>query len=175
MWTFGSSAKETELKFFHPFSESSGYSKANIFEIKQGECLTQSKIIKREDAWRCIADGKTFDPCFAKHYGEQFDVICIATPWSYQSVQIKVPNSLQSAQHDALDMSRTFPWAIELSNGEKCQAVDSNEYYDQLPVRYICERDEKLLGHVQRCENTWKMLQVNHHVIETVEIERAWF
>jgi hypothetical protein len=42
-------------------------------------------------------------------------------------------------------------------------------------VRYICERDEKLLGHVQRCENTWKMLQVNHHVIETVEIERAWF
>lgn len=44
--------------------------------------------------------------------------------------------------------SRTYPWAIELTNGEKCQAVESGESYDGLPLRYRCSGQTTLIAAV---------------------------
>lgn len=174
-WSAPLVAEDTQLSFYQPLTETANQVPFTIAAKKLGECHQQSQLIKREDAWRCIAEGKTYDPCFVQRFGSHLNAVCPESPWSSQGVQITVASALDNSQHETLDMSRTFPWAVELANGEKCQAVETSEQYDNLPVRYRCEKQTTLIGHVQRCENTWKMLQHAANGVETVQIKRAWF
>lgn len=175
VWPILLFAKDTERQLYRPFTETMKHPPAVVYTEKAGECAQQSLLIRREDAWRCIAEGKVYDPCFMKVYGTHHDVICPDFPWSGKSVKITVSTPLDNSQHRTLDMSRTYPWAVELATGEKCQAVDSNEIYDGLPVRYQCENDSKLFGYLQRCATTWKILQHSASGVTTAKIKKAWF
>lgn len=168
-------AEDTELSLYRPLTDTTKHLPLTIVAKKNGECTQQSQRIKREDAWRCEAEGMTYDPCFVQRFGSHLDAFCAESPWSNQGIQISVRAPLDNSKHESLDMSQTYPWALELINGQKCQAIKTNEQYDGLPVKYQCEGQTTLIGHVQRCENTWKMLQHATNGVETVEIKRAWF
>ena len=168
-------AADTELTHYRPLIESTNYSAVVIATKKTGECRLQSQLIKREDAWQCVAEGKVYDPCFVELYGSHLEAVCPESPWLKNAVQIIVSAPLDNKQHESLDMSRTFPWAVELTSGEKCQAVATTAQYDGLPVRYHCEGNSELIGHVQRCDSMWKMLQHASGGVDTVQISRAWF
>ncbi len=168
-------ADDTILQFYRPFTATTKHPLAVVAGTQSGECLQQSQRLTREDAWRCVAKSIVYDPCFVKPFDSHKEVICPESPWSAKSVQINVASPLDNSHHNILDMSRTYPWAIELTNGEKCQAVESGESYDGLPLRYRCSGQTALIGHVQRCAATWKMLQHNTVGISTVEIGKAWF
>jgi hypothetical protein len=168
-------ADDTELSLYRPLTDTTNHVPLTVVESKRGECHLQSQLIKREDAWRCVAEGKVYDPCFVPRFGSYLEAFCSESPWSHQGVRITVVAPLDNSQHEALDMSQTFPWAVELINGEKCKAIDINEQYDGLPVRYRCDSQATLIGHVQRCENTWKMLQHASNGVDTVQIKKAWF
>ncbi len=168
-------AMDTDLRFYRPLTDTTKQVPVMIVAKKTGECGQQSHLIKREDAWRCVAEGKVYDPCFVQPFGSYVEAVCLESPWSNQAVQITVGAPLDNKQHETLDMSRTFPWALELSHGEKCQAIESSEQYDGLPVHYHCEGNTELIGHVQRCNSMWKMLQHAPSGVEAVPIERAWF
>ncbi len=169
-------AEDTELSLYRPLTETTKHLPVVIVDKKSGECSQQSQLIKREDAWRCVAEGKVYDPCFVQPFGSHLDAVCPESPWSSKGIQITVASPLDNKKHETLDMSRTFPWAIELTSGEKCQAIDTGEQFDGLPVRYRCDRNSELLGHVQRCESSWKMLQhVAANGVETAQIKKAWF
>lgn len=172
LWSMSVFAADTEVSLYRPLTDATEQSPA-IIAKKAGQCIEQSKLIKREDAWRCVAENQVYDPCFVQPY--KMEVICPSSPWAHQAIQIKVAFPLDNKQHQPLDMSRTLPWAIELTSGDKCHAVDSNEQYDGLPVRYRCERQSELIGHVQRCEGMWKMLQHAANGVDTAQIARAWF
>ena len=169
-------AEDTELSLYRPLIESANHQSAVIVAKKIGECSQQSQLIKREDAWRCVAEGKLYDPCFVHPFGSHLEAVCPESPWSNKGIQITVATPLDNKYHEALDMSRTFPWAIELATGEKCQAIDTVEQFDGLPIRYRCDSQSELIGHVQRCEGTWKMLQhAAANGVDTVQIKRALF
>lgn len=175
LWSGVLLAAETELSFYRPMTETSNHLPLTIVAKKTGTCNQQSQLIKREDAWRCVAEGQAYDPCFVQRFGAHLDAYCADSPWSNQGIQISVVSPLDNSRHETLDMSQTYPWAIELNNGTKCQAIEPNEQYDGLPVRYRCEGQSTLIGHVQRCDNTWKILQHASNGVETVQIKRAWF
>ena len=168
-------AEDTELRLYRPLTETTSQPRVEMTEKKTGECWQQSQRIKREDAWRCIADGESYDPCFVQRFGSHSKAICLNSPWSTRGVEVMVATPLDNRQHEALDMSQTYPWAIELSSGEKCQSIESTESFDGLPVRYSCDRNTVLIGHVQRCNSRWKILQHSTGGITTVEIAKAWF
>ena len=168
-------AKDTELNLYRPYTDTSKHPTVMAAVQKTGQCGQQSEHVKREDAFRCEVEGRIYDPCFVKPNGSRQEAVCPESPWSSAGVIITVAGVLDSYGHDSLDMSRTFPWAIELSSGQKCQAIDSFEKYDGLPVRYQCEGNSVLIGHVQRCASEWKMLQRGPAGVSTVLIERAWF
>ena len=168
-------ANDTELNLYRPLTETTKHPFLTVLEQKSGKCLKQSQLLVREDAWRCVANGKTYDPCFVQRFGAHLNAICPESPWSSRGVHITVDSPLDNSQHNTLDMSRTLPWAIELTNGEKCKAVESGERYDALPVHYRCDKEAVLIGHVQRCSTTWKILQHNANGVTTVEIDKAWF
>ena len=174
LWSITAFAVDTEVSLYQPMMNAKTQSPA-IVAKRVGQCAQQSELIKREDAWRCISENKVFDPCFIQPDGSHLHAVCPTSPWVNQAVEITVSSPLDNKQYQALDMSRTFPWAIELTTGEKCQAIDTREEYDGLPVRYRCDKQTELIGHVQRCEGMWKMLQHASNGVDSVQIARAWF
>ena len=175
LWSTLLFAEDTELSFYRPMTVTSKQPSVEITSKTSGECWQQSQRIKREDAWRCIAQGKTYDPCFVKPFGSHLDAICPESPWATRAIQIDVSSPLDNSHHVILDMSQAFPWAIVLANGDKCYSIESTELYDDLPVRYRCDKNKQLIGNIQRCNTTWKMLQRNAEGVSTVDIARAWF
>jgi len=168
-------AEETQLEFYRPFGNESEYQLV-VGRHMVGECSQQSLHIKREDAWRCQAEGKTYDPCFMKEYGDHKAVICPQSPWNTTSVQIDLPRAADNSQHESLDMSQTYPWAVELDSGEKCQAIDEGRVFDGMPIHYQCDSQTVLLGHLQRCKTQWSILKQDvRGQINRVLIEKAWF
>lgn len=170
--SFCSFAEDTELKLYRPFGDDTS---VVIKERVAGQCIQQSQRIKREDAWRCLAEGKVYDPCFVKTYGSHQEAVCPQSPWVGDSVQINLSSPIDNSQHIVLDMSEAFPWAVELSTGEKCQAVDEGEVYDGLQVHYQCNSQTVLIGKVQRCEAKWSVLQRTPKGVTTALVTKAWF
>lgn len=170
-----SQAKDTSLKLYRPFSASEGQASISVLASKAGYCPEQSKLILREDAWRCHAGGKVYDPCFVKPFGNRKEALCPQSPWDGDSIQITVKEPLDNIFHSRLDMSRAYPWAVLLSDGVYCQAVDRREHHDNLPVRYQCQDKSLLIGHLQRCDPRWQILQKKNQQIQSISLETAWF
>lgn len=168
-------AGDTVLKLYRPFGEVIEQVPPTVKRSLSGQCFTQSALILRDDAWRCQAQGRVYDPCFVKPVGTRKEAVCPQSPWMAESVQIVVDTPLNNDQNTALDMSRAYPWAIELSNGDHCQAVDPNEVYEGMPVRYRCSDHNLLVGHLQRCKSVWSMLEKTPSGIETVSLSKVWF
>lgn len=168
-------AAETEFRLYRPLTESTFQPEVKITSKVSGECWQQSQRIKREDAWHCIANNKEYDPCFVKPFGSKREAICIQYPWSTEGTLIIVSSVLDNTQHIPLDMSKAFPWAVVLTNGSTCYAIDSKRLDDEMPVRYRCDEKTVLIGDIQRCNNPWKTLQHDSAGYTTVTIAKAWF
>lgn len=168
-------AADTVLKLYRPYGEVTNQVMPEIKNRLTGYCQTQSQLILREDAWRCEADGTIYDPCFVKAGPNRTEALCPRSPWDGKSVQIKVKIPLNNKSHQTLDMSRAYPWGIELANGEQCLAIDSSELYDEMPIRYRCTNENLLVGHLQRCKNVWSMLEKTPQGIVTQNVTKAWF
>ena len=169
-------AADTELKHYRPFGEDNPLVPLIIKEKHSGQCWQQSQKIKREDAWRCSADDKIYDPCFVKQYGLHQEAICPESPWVGASIQLDLPQAVDNTGHSPLDLSRTYPWAVLLTSGIKCQALDEGGLFDNLPIHYQCDNQTVLFGHLQRCKMPWTILQRGGEgTVETVAIEKAWF
>lgn len=173
--SFVVAANDTVLKLYRPYGDVTDQVAPQVKNKLLGECYSQSQLIVREDAWRCIAGGKTYDPCFVKSGPNRTEAVCPQSPWVGNSVQISVKKPLNNEQNKPLDMSRTYPWGIELTNGEHCKAITSGKTYDQMPVRYKCSKKNYLVGHLQRCKNVWSMLEKTPQGVTTVELSKAWF
>lgn len=164
-------AQETELLLFHPFDSSSA-----VATTLNGQCWQQSQRSKREDAWRCQADGRVLDPCFVRMSGDHKQALCIASPWSGERVLLTVSDALDNSRNSNLDMSRGYPWALETRQGDHCLAVDDGLVFDNLPVRYQCDGQIRLLGHLQRCRSEWSILRRDSEgQIAATSIDKAWF
>lgn len=168
-------ADDTVLKLYRPFGEVMEQIAPIVKSSLSGQCHMQSLLLVRENTWRCIAEGKVFDPCFAKAGGNQKKVLCPQSPWTKDSVEIEVSEPLINEHHIALDMSRALPWGIELVNGELCLAIESNEHYDSMPVRYRCSNQNLLIGYLQRCKAIWSMLEKTPKGVVIAEFKKVWF
>jgi hypothetical protein len=172
-YSFLVAADDTVLKLYRPFAGEQGIVADK--KLMKGRCDAQSKLIIRDDAWRCQVEDKVFDPCFAKAGPKPMEVSCPLSPWTNEGVQISLSTPLNNEEHLPLDMSRTFPWAIELVNGEHCHAVEPGELYDSMPVRYRCTGESALVGTIQRCNPAWSMLEKTSNGVITMDLKQAWF
>lgn len=168
-------ADDTLLKLYRPYGDMIAQAEPIIKNTLSGHCTEQSRLIVREDAWRCEAGGNVYDPCFVKAGDNRTQALCPKSPWIGDSVQIMVPTPLHNEQNQTLDMSQAYPWAVELSNGERCMAINSKKLFDSMPIRYRCTNKNLLVGHLQRCKNTWTMLEKTPEGVVTAELVKAWF
>ena len=168
--------EETKISYYRPYAKTNKHPEPFITATHIGKCNLQSARIKRKDAWHCKSeDGLIYDPCFSKRFGSTSTVICPRTPWSANSIQLTLTTPLDNRFHVGLDMSRTAPWAIALSTGERCMSIKSTAQMDGLQVTYQCKEGGVLLGEVQRCATTWSILKHDNLGLSMVEIANAWF
>ncbi|WP_133129344.1 hypothetical protein [Legionella yabuuchiae] len=177
LWVVSQGAfSDTALHLYRPYAGSEHHPAPKVGRVLHGHCRDQSHKIKREDAWRCYASGKAFDPCFTKRFGSSNEVMCTESPWSDKAVKIITSTSLDERSHLRLDMARTYPWAVELANGMRCISDDDNEeVINGLPVHYRCQDASILIGHLQRCKAIWSMLKYVPSGSTNVNIAKAWF
>ncbi|KTD49569.1 hypothetical protein Lrub_0668 [Legionella rubrilucens] len=176
LYSFSVKAQDTELKLFRPFGGTEQQIPLIIDKHLAGECWQQSQRIAREDAWRCLAQGQVFDPCFIKKFSDNTEALCPQSPWVGRSVLLKLNTAADNSQHTELDMSRTYPWAVELLGGEQCEAARQSETIENLPVRYYCNDQTILMGHLQRCKAEWTILKRDAAGrVTTVTVKKAWF
>ena len=169
-------SQDTDLRLYRPFNSNPDQVSVQINKTVSGWCWEQSHADNRKDAWRCMVGNKIYDPCFVKSHGEKKQAVCPNSPWQSEAILITVENSLNPATHKSLDMSKDYPWAIELLDGTQCQTlVDSQQTHDNLPVRYHCNNQSFLIGHLQRCKGLWQVLQKQGDSVSTVSIKRAWY
>ncbi|STX28318.1 Uncharacterised protein [Legionella beliardensis] len=167
---------DTEVKLYRPFGDVTAQEALVVKETYPGECWQQSERIKREDAWRCRVQNKIYDPCFVKQFSAHKQAICPQSPWNGASIMLNLVVPVNNSQHLSLDVSKTYPWAIELTTGEKCEASDAQGIYDNMPIRYHCNNQTELLGELQRCKTTWTILQRHKdNQITMASVIKAWF
>jgi hypothetical protein len=165
----------TSKYLYRPFASSDNHQPLKVSKTLQGMCRAQSPISKREDAWTCYAEGQQYDPCFVKRFGKRDAVICPTSPWSSEATEIKLNTNLVERHEETLDMSRSYPWALELDSGLRCMAIESDGRVDGLAVHYKCSDKGYLIGHLQRCKAKWTMLHSASGHPTTVFIAKAWF
>ncbi len=175
-YPFISFGSPTQIKLYRPFGAVVDQVVPKIIAQTQGSCSQQSKRIVREDAWRCVAHGVTYDPCFLKSIGDKNNVICLQSPWLADAVLLSASTELQSNHQEKLDVSHAYPWAVELLSGEHCLSTDKDEMLDGSLVHYQCLDRTILFGHLQRCKAEWTILQQNREgMMSSVSIKKAWF
>jgi hypothetical protein len=168
--------QETQVKLYRPFSPSPYQATLSANQTTKGVCWEQSHVDKREGAWRCKVGTSILDPCFVKSFGDKKQALCPQSPWSGQAVKVLVEHDLKDVSFVKLDMSKNYPWAMELTNGTKCQKIaDANQQFDGLPIHYLCDDNTILFGRIQRCKEPWSVLQKSHEDVLSVEIQRVWF
>lgn len=184
--SFGATLPATDVRFYRPFeSQVQGQAMPVIVAKRVGVCMTHSHLDHRSDAWECVSENQTFDPCFIKTYVKSKEAVCPMSPLEGQAVQINfsaqkpLPDNKTNKQ-DTLDMSTDDPWAILLKNGAYCVKLPPEKIFsvNGQRVKYHCDDQGYLLGHIQRCDLMWKMLflptrESNH--LRNVEMDAVWY
>jgi hypothetical protein len=138
------------------------------------------------EARRCFADHtEAYDPCFEAGYeGEQGSAVeCVEAPWSGTSVRLLVlhelqqPNGRKPSARRKNDVSLWPPWAVNLTNGDRCLLATGLEpHVAGLPLTYRC-RNGVAFGLPDRGHKLWtiyyKRAQDTGSV--TVSIATAWY
>ncbi len=167
----------TDVRFYPPFEQK--YKVATL----AGTCTRHSALDNRSDAWQCRTDQRVLDPCFIKTYVKAKTAICPISPWQNEAIQVKLisPVLMQNSnEQEELDMSEDDPWAINLVDGAHCLKLQQDQTFTVIgqPVKYACDNQGFLLGHIQRCDLVWKMLFLpsrNSQNLNMIEINTAWY
>lgn len=165
-------ADETDPTLYQPFAKTPQQKELIVAGSLKGSCKKQSDTDKREDAWQCRAFGKTYDPCFKHPFSQNNELICPKSPWSNKAIKIVTHDQLDNSNHQELDMSKAYPWAIELTDGTHCLAKPSS---DPIQHNYKCQNKQTLSGKLMRCNPSWKITRNDNNATDMVHVKRAWF
>jgi hypothetical protein len=109
----------TVVKTFRAYSGNGDLS-VQVADVATGSCWTTSIATPVPGAYRCIAQDRIYDPCFAPaHAVRPIQVACVPAPWSDAEV-LRLAGGLPSG---APLPGTARPWAIQLRNGARCVAV----------------------------------------------------
>lgn len=85
-----------------------------------GFCNGSSEATLRRDAWRCFSRNYVIDPCFSSPRDKGI-VACPEAPWLKTGIKLRLTKPLPRKYGGSATPSlRLQPWAIELSDGQRC-------------------------------------------------------
>jgi hypothetical protein len=136
-------------------------------------------------AWRCTARNSLIDPCWvaAVEPRRGSTVICMGHPWSAEAFRIDVARRLPFNGRPS--EQRRFPWAVQLTNGLRCDAYQgAHSAFRDRPVDYYCGDPNRprlvLLRGPARSDSLWNydsafQTAKGYAPGPTVGVRVAWF
>jgi hypothetical protein len=179
--------KRTEVRFLVPASLIGGAERGlNLRVIRrlEGDCVDVSLLDPgNPDAWRCTGPGRyIYDPCFSNGFPQKgTTVVCIDDPWRAAGSLLKVRawKPLYPGIGQPRKLDRSYPWAVELSNGMRCQTMGgATDVITGRRVNYWCEPEGWIVGNPDRAERVWTadlFTPRTSNDLRPVDIYVAWF
>lgn len=119
------SALQTAWLLWHVYpSPKSDYTSVYTPTTQSGSCFSASAITGRAHAWRCVAQGVTYDPCFSGPIASN-QVVCPSLnvahglPETEPTMGVRI--TLQAKLGTHARGPQTPPWWIVLRDGTPCQ------------------------------------------------------
>jgi hypothetical protein len=137
----------TQVETFNPWT-AAGKLVAGIKVAERvpasGCAFASSHDIGNGDAWRCfLSSGAFYDPCFAPPGRSHVTkVACMVDPWTGKAVILTLAKPLaHSSWGTPRAATAKYPWAMELSNGQRCGVIGgTSEVVDGIGLYYACPR-----------------------------------
>src|SRR3954468_4638980 len=130
-----SAAARTRVITFTPFAMD-GAVKRKIRTVKRsGTCRLDSRLVLRDDAWRCRTGRRRRDPCFDNPVVED-EVVCVKAPWSRRAAIIDAPLD----DSDRAYKSSSRPWALRVGRRRCLLRLRSKRRVHGRRLTYSCAR-----------------------------------
>ena len=188
------SLARTDQRYFLPFTRDGLNPGLSVTGNERGVCgFTSSAALARPDAWDCIGDtNQIHDPCFENPFAERDDpgeLACITSPFTTEVVLFTLSDPLVrekeaadvagNGSNTAMDLTDPWvlPWALELSNGERCTLLPGTvDVIAGLPVHYGCSNGGLILGEPERGRPVWTVSYLADKDVATtlVDVAVAW-
>jgi hypothetical protein len=109
---------------------------------RSGSCWTDSIVVSRPGAWRCMVGNEIYDPCFSNS-GLAGAVICDANPAKGSpGFTLKLTKPLPKPSSEGLAHPR--PWLVKLADGSTCEIqTGTTAFVAGLDVPYGCSDSQK--------------------------------
>jgi pimeloyl-ACP methyl ester carboxylesterase len=92
-------------------------------------------------AYRCFSRNGIYDPCWLDNADPlQATVLCQDRPWSAHTLRFRIPaGGLEAFPGPAQPIDPNYPWGVQLSDGERCIAVQgTHDSFGGKVVDYAC-------------------------------------
>lgn len=185
----------TDVRIFAPLKRN-----LTITDRLGGICKPSYIAMVARGVMQCWESSNVYyDPCYLTRDQDSLpaserEFVCINAPWSDEAVAFSLWSvaPLGSLAREPVPLEQATPWALELSNEERCvRRTARNEYVLlNLPVTYYCSRtgapivdsrhsagvSNVVLGDLSRSEPLWtaQYLALGSNEIVEVGVIRAW-
>ncbi|MFN8490003.1 MAG: WG repeat-containing protein [Caldilineaceae bacterium] len=151
-------------------------------EVRNGACTGNSELLALPNAWRCEAEGDTFDPCLTGDDGET--VVCAPSPAEkYPGFRLILEKPLPEVNVTAKPPSEL--WQIQTADANVCTVASRTDLVvNNKPVTFICTDHTVILGAIDQANALWQAEnatlrnnQAGQYQVEntkTVQVIRAW-
>jgi hypothetical protein len=151
-----SASARTRVIRYTPFT-TAGEVKSGLRTVtRSGNCRLDSRLVLRDDGWRCRTGRVGRDPCFDNPVVED-EVVCVKAPWSRRAIVIDAPLD---------DSARVYPtgsrpWAVKVGR-HRCLFKPRGRRARGRLLTYACgRRGPYLFGLPNRRRPTWTIRIAN--------------
>jgi len=169
----------TQVKIMTPFQAGRLAPGLTASSRGNGKCFAASAASAgRPDAWRCSIENAIHDPCFQNVMGDPNLLACPESPWSTNVVLVTLTSPLPT-EHSSREWKKdTLPWALELTNGERCSLfTGATAPIAGMRINYGCPGGFIVVGDIDRSESAWRVFFQGEKSfnLEQVEVAVAWY
>ena len=152
-----------------------------VSQTLDGSCVSGSDSVQGP-VYRCFSGNYVYDPCWAVATAKipTATVLCMADPWQASVVKIVTQGLPGVSAASGTDLD--FPWAVQLTTGQRCLAVQgAHDDYKGKAIDFGCQDSGlELLRGVDRSRALWSFqsVQQNGSVLTpgpAVYVSIAWF
>lgn len=184
---------KTDQRYFLPFTRDGLNPGLSVTGNERGVCgFASTAALARPDAWDCIGENnEIYDPCFENPFALREDpgeLVCITSPFTTEVLLFTLTDPLVrdkeaaavggNGPNMAMDLTDPWvlPWALELSNGERCTLLPGTvDVFAGLAVHYGCSGGG-ILGGPDRRQPVWTVSYLADGDVATslVDVAVAW-
>jgi len=169
----------TTLQLFAPYRPGGLASGLRVEANVHGYCWVGSELLLgRPDAWRCTANNRIYDPCFAADSTATTPLACAADPWAGSVTLLTLTAPLPRDRVNTAAGTSHNPWALQLANGARCQLIaGASATIAGMRIGAACSDGTQIVGDPDRSTGRWRVyiLRDGDPSLATEEVTTAWY